>query len=77
MISGDSKLPCFITDKKGMFLSTWVAQAVKCLPLAQVMISHSWDLVPRLGSLLLPVPLPLPPTHAHSYMHVRALSLSN
>ena len=43
----------------------WVAQSVKCLPSAQVMIPGSWDGAPRqapcsVGSLLLPLPLPLP-----------------
>ena len=41
----------------------WVAQPVKHLPSAQVMIPGSWDPVPRsapgpAGSLLLPLPLP-------------------
>ena len=43
------------------FGGTWVAQPVKHLPLAQVMILVSWDLgwVPcSVGSLLLPLPLP-------------------
>ena len=31
---------------------TWVAQLVKRLPLAQVMIPVSWDPGPTLGSLL-------------------------
>ena len=45
---------------------TWVAQLVKHLPSAQVMISReSWDRAPcwalcSAGSLLLPLPLPLP-----------------
>jgi len=43
---------------------TWVAQSVKHLPSAQVMISGSQDRVPHqapssVGSLLLPLPLPL------------------
>ena len=40
----------------------WVAQPVKRLPSAQVMISGSWDRVPASGSLLLgePASLPLP-----------------
>ena len=43
---------------------TWVAQSVKHLPLAQVMITGSWDQAPchrapcSVGSLLLPLPLP-------------------
>ena len=42
---------------------TWVAQLVKRLPSAQVMIPASWDRVPHrapcsAGSLLLPLPLP-------------------
>ena len=44
---------------------TWVAQSVKRLPSAQVMILGSWGPVPHLapcsvGSLLLPPPLSLP-----------------
>ena len=43
---------------------TWVAQSVKHLPLAQVMILGSWDPAAHgalcsVGSLLLPLPLPL------------------
>ena len=45
---------------------TWVSQLVKPLPLAQVMISRSWDQAPgrapcSVGSLLLPLPLLFPP----------------
>ena len=41
-----------------------MAQCVKCLPLARVMIPESWDQAPHwapcsTGSLLLPLPLPL------------------
>ena len=51
----------------------WVAQMVKRLPWAQLMISGFWDQAPRLasgtvGSLLLSPPLPLP---------LLVLSLSN
>ena len=51
---------------------TWVAQLVKHLPLAQVMVPGSWDQVQHraaysVGSLLFPFPLPAsPPTCAHS-----------
>ena len=43
----------------------WVAQSVKRLPLAQVMIPESWDQALHqapcsTGSLLLSLPLPLP-----------------
>jgi len=43
----------------------WMAQSVKCLPLAQVMILGSWDRAPyqapcSVGNLLLPLPLLLP-----------------
>ena len=43
----------------------WVAQWVKCLPSARVMIPGSCNRVPHraptsMGSLLLPLPLPLP-----------------
>ena len=42
----------------------WVAQLVKRLPSAQVMIPGSWDRAPHgvpcsAGSLLLPLPLPV------------------
>ena len=48
---------------------TWVAQSVKCLPLAQVLILESQDWAPSwspcsVESLLLPLPPLL--THAHS-----------
>ena len=48
---------------KTLALGTWVAQLVKRLPLAQIMISGSWDGAPGQvpcseGSLLLPLPLP-------------------
>ena len=45
------------------WLGTWVAQSIKCLPLAQVMISGSLEPHPApcpMGSLLLPLLLPLP-----------------
>ena len=50
--------------KAGPSQGVWVAQSVKHLPLAQVMIS--WDQVPLqapclAGSLLLPLPLRLRP----------------
>ena len=51
---------------------TWVAQSVKHLPLAQVLIPGSWDRAPNLvlcsvESLLLPLLLPAaPPTCAFS-----------
>ena len=43
----------------------WVAQSVKHLPSAQVMLPGSWDRTPHwapcsAGSLLLPLPQPLP-----------------
>ena len=43
-----------------LFRVTWVAQSVRCMPLAQVMISGSWDQVPcwapcSAGTLLLPL----------------------
>ena len=50
-------------------VGTWVAQVVKHLPSAQVMILGSWDRAPHhapcsAGSLLSTLPLPLPPAHA-------------
>ena len=43
----------------------WVAQSVRHLPSAQIMIPESWDPAPHwapcsAGSRLLPLPLPLP-----------------
>ena len=54
-----------------------MAQPVRHLPSAQVMILGSWDTAPHqapctVGSLLLPLPLPLPPAYALSL----SLSLS-
>ena len=54
-------------------MGTWVAQAGKHLPSAQVMISGSWDGAPGHGSvenLLFPLPLLL-------LLLVLSLSLSN
>ena len=58
-------------------MGTWMAQLVKGLPSAQVMIPESWDQVLHWapcpgGSLLLPLPLSLPPACAHTL----SLSLS-
>ena len=49
---------------KYLLRGAWVAQWVKCLPLAQIMISGSLDRAPRwtpcsAGNLLLSLPLPL------------------
>ena len=49
--------------QKTQDLGTWVAQSVKHLPLAQVMIPESWDGAPHqapcsVGGLHLPLPLP-------------------
>ena len=52
---------------------TWVAQSVKHLPSAQVMIPRFWNQAP--WSLLLSLPLPLP-LLMHTLAHVHALSLS-
>ena len=54
-----------VSSLKFPLCGTWVAQSVKCLPLAQVMILRSWDqallwALSSAGSLLLPLPLPLP-----------------
>ena len=49
--------------KKINFEGTWVAQSVKCLPLAQVMISGSWDRAPDQA----PVPHQSPAPHWTSY----------
>ena len=72
---------CLSTDewiKKIWCKGAWVAQSVKHVPLAQVMILGSWNQalhqVPcSVGSLLLPLPLPLQPL----LMLLLALSLSN
>ena len=39
-------------NEKGHFWGAWVAQSVKHLPLAQVIIPGCWDQDPSLGSLL-------------------------
>lgn len=57
-------------------MGAWVAESIKCLPVAQVMIP--WDRAPRqapgsAGSLLFPSPSPSAPVHAHALL----LSLSN
>ena len=62
-ITGLAPAPQFI--KNSVKRDTWVAQLVKCLPSAQVMIPGSWDQVPHwapcsVGSLLLPLLLPTP-----------------
>ena len=49
--------------KNGHFRGAWVAQSLKCLPSAQVMIPGSWDPVLHqgpcsVGALLLPLPCP-------------------
>ena len=50
-------------------MPAWVAQLVKRLAFAQVVISGSWDgaplLAPRSAGNLLLLPLPLPTIHAH------------
>ena len=59
--------------------STWVAQSVKHLPLAQVMILGSCDGAPELGSLLRREPASSPsallPTHAQACSLSLSLSL--
>ena len=52
-------------------LGAWVAQSIKHLPSAQVMIPGSWDRALHqapcsVGGLLLPLPLPNPLAHALS-----------
>ena len=52
------------TNKPNTGRGAWVAQSVKHLPLAQVVVTESWDQDPSqapcsVGSLLLPLPLPL------------------
>ena len=54
------------------YRGTWVAQSVKHLPSAHVMIPGSWDRVPHgalwsTGSLRLPLPLSLPPAHVRTF----------
>ena len=61
LITNSTKL-----SNMSLIWGTWVAQLVKPLPLAQVMISESWDPVPcwapcSAGGLLLPLPVPLAP----------------
>ena len=63
-------IPRIVDNKNNNnYWGTWVAQFVKCLPLAQVMIWGSWD---QAVSLFLPFPLPLLPPP-----YTCALSLSN
>ena len=51
---------------------TWVAQLVKCVLLAQVMILGSWDQAPcSVGSLLLPLPLCTPPMLSLSLSRIK------
>ena len=63
-----SQIACLVqinlTFEKTYFRGTWVAQLVKSLPSAQVMIPESWDQAPgrapcSVGSLLLPLPNPM------------------
>ena len=54
-----------VSEKNGFRRDTWVAQSVKHLPSAQVMISGSWDGALHqapcsVGSLILLLPLQLP-----------------
>ena len=72
-----SPLSNSICDIKTSFRGACLAQSVKCLPSAQVMIPGSWNGAPRwapcsAGSLLLPLPLPLP-----LLLLVLSLALSN
>ena len=60
------------SGKMGL-MGAWVAQLVKCLPLAQVMIPGSWDQALHgsllRGSLLLPLPA-TPPACAFSLCQI-------
>ena len=74
---GDSREQIFNNQQRG----TWVAQSVKHLPLAQVMISGSWDGAPcqgpcSVGSLFLPLSLLLHPPFLIMHLLVFSLSLS-
>ena len=79
------KSPLATKDGEGMSMlikkwsswGTWVAQLVEHLPLAQIVISGSWDWAPHWApgsaeSLFLPLLLPLPPPTC-----AVSLSLSN
>ena len=75
----DGQIPNSSGYQETKYGGTWVAQSVKHLPLAQVMIPGSWDQAPHWapfseGSLLLPLPLPLP---AAPPAYVLSLSQSN
>ena len=60
-----------------LFRDTWVAQLVKHLPLAQVMILESRDRVPTGLPLLLPLFLPAyVPTLALKFINFKKHSLS-
>ena len=63
------------SELKESFWGTWVAQSVKHLPLAQVMIPGSWDPALHQAPLLLPLLLPLPflPTHVSSLSFMLSL----
>ena len=72
--------PCglqFESWDKEELRGTWVAQLVKHLPLAQVMILRFWDEVPSLGSLLSRESAsPSAPPHSCSLSFMLALCLS-
>ena len=68
-----------VLELKSQKNGAWVAQLVKRLPWAQVVIPESWDQAPRwapcsAGNLLLPLCLPLP---LFILVHVCSLSQIN
>ena len=72
-----AKISDSLTELNGKTRDAWVAQSVKCLPLAQIMILGSWDQALNPAScsvenLLLPLLLLLP-----LFVLARSLSLAN
>ena len=68
-----SLLPVYVSDIG--YWGAWVAQSVKHLPLAQVMISESWDQALRQASLLRGEPASSSPSAPPHHMFSLSLSL--